>query len=140
MQIKCTICDGERSLLFSPATFSFSLCGLLPPTRQLCYSGCCFPSSFLFFCPLSCFIHYSPLLLICERQKRSLPCTPHVSCVQHERGSIHVMSQTVRRDSGVTLTPSPLHDLYCLTSCSPSSGFRKTAEGVYEHVYDPCHF
>lgn len=94
----------------------------------------------LFFCPLSCFIHYSPPPLICERQKRSLPCTPHVSRVQHELGSIHVMSQTVRRDGSVTLTPSPPHDLYCLTSCSPSSGFKKTAEGVCEHVYDPCHF
>lgn len=47
---------------------------------------------------------------------------------------------SVRRDSSVTLTPSPQHDLYWLTSCSPRSGFTKTAEGACEHVYDPCHF
>lgn len=88
-----------------------------------------FPSSFLFFCPLSRFIQHSPSPLICERQKRSLPCTPRVSHVQREWGSIHVMRQTVRRVCSVTLTPSPWHDLCWLTSCSPSSGFKKTVWG-----------
>ncbi len=34
---------------------------------------------------------------------------------------------SVRRDSSVMLTPSPPHDLHWLTSCSPRSGFTKTA-------------
>lgn len=142
MQIKCSLRVGKKCVIFSSYFFFLSLWPVALNQTALLF-WMLFPSSFLFFSPLSRFIQHSPPPLICERQKRSLQCTPRVSRVsrvQREWGSIHVMRQTVRRVCSVTLTPSPWHDLCWLTSCSPSSGFKKTAEDVCEHVYDPCHF